>query len=256
LLVAVPKEHDEDLPLRSRPPLSPQLLAACLSAPIREHVLSGGVSSEHRPVTIAFLRFEGTDALIGERGADAAADALNAVLVAVGSACDQHGVAFLASDVERWRQAHHHRRCAKRHGQRRGTRAAGGTRDHCEPAAHPGSDRRASRRRSPATLGLATGAVHGDGNAVNLAARVMAKAEPGTIYATADVLERSNTLFETRALEPFSVRARPSRYRRGPWATRRVEDARFRCKVAADWSQHTELGAIRKAFTSALRRGR
>jgi len=27
-------------------------------------VLSGGVSSEHRPVTVAFLRFEGTDACV------------------------------------------------------------------------------------------------------------------------------------------------------------------------------------------------
>ena len=38
------------------------------------------------------------------------------------------------------------------------------------------------------------------GDAVNLAARLMAKAEPGRIYATADVLDRSNTLFATTAL--------------------------------------------------------
>ena len=35
------------------------------------------------------------------------------------------------------------------------------------------------------------------GDAVNLAARLMAKAPPGAIYATADVLDRSNTLFAT-----------------------------------------------------------
>ena len=37
------------------------------------------------------------------------------------------------------------------------------------------------------------------GDAVNLAARVMAKAEPGEIYATGDVLDRSNTLFDDDA---------------------------------------------------------
>ncbi len=35
------------------------------------------------------------------------------------------------------------------------------------------------------------------GDAVNLSARLMAGAEPGEIYATADVLDHSNTLFET-----------------------------------------------------------
>ena len=46
------------------------------------------------------------------------------------------------------------------------------------------------------------------GDAVNLAARLMAKAEPGQIYATADVLDRSNTLFETTELEPFAVKGK------------------------------------------------
>ena len=46
------------------------------------------------------------------------------------------------------------------------------------------------------------------GDAVNLSARLMAKAEPGQIYATADVLDRSNTLFETTELEPFAVKGK------------------------------------------------
>ena len=40
-------------------------------------MLGGGGISEHRPVTIAFIRYEGTDAMIEERGAAAAADALH-----------------------------------------------------------------------------------------------------------------------------------------------------------------------------------
>ena len=46
------------------------------------------------------------------------------------------------------------------------------------------------------------------GDAVNLAARLMAKAEPGQIYATADVLDRSNTLFATAELPPFAVKGK------------------------------------------------
>ncbi len=46
------------------------------------------------------------------------------------------------------------------------------------------------------------------GDAVNLAARLMAKAGPRQIYATADVLDRSNTLFATTALEPFMVKGK------------------------------------------------
>src|SRR5713101_6905506 len=46
------------------------------------------------------------------------------------------------------------------------------------------------------------------GDAVNLAARVMAKAEPGQILATEAVLQPSRTRFETVALEPFLVKGK------------------------------------------------
>ena len=46
------------------------------------------------------------------------------------------------------------------------------------------------------------------GDAVNLAARVMAKAEPGEILATQSVLESSGVRFETEALEPFMVKGK------------------------------------------------
>ena len=47
------------------------------------------------------------------------------------------------------------------------------------------------------------------GDAVNLAARVMAQApQPGQLLATASVLDSSRTLFETDALEPFFVKGK------------------------------------------------
>ena len=45
-----------------------EMLVRCLSPAIRAHVLEGGGTSEHRPVTIAFIRFEGTDAPIERIG--------------------------------------------------------------------------------------------------------------------------------------------------------------------------------------------
>ncbi len=46
------------------------------------------------------------------------------------------------------------------------------------------------------------------GDTVNLAARLMARAEPGQILATSAVLDRSRASFETEALEPFSVKGK------------------------------------------------
>lgn len=46
------------------------------------------------------------------------------------------------------------------------------------------------------------------GDPVNLAARLMGKAEPGQILAETGVLERSATVFETEAVEPFMVKGK------------------------------------------------
>ena len=46
------------------------------------------------------------------------------------------------------------------------------------------------------------------GDTVNLAARLMAAATPGSVYSTADVLDSSRTRFATEALEPFMVKGK------------------------------------------------
>ncbi len=46
------------------------------------------------------------------------------------------------------------------------------------------------------------------GDAVNLSARLMAKAGHGQIYATTDVLDRSNTIFDIAELDPFSAKGK------------------------------------------------
>ena len=46
------------------------------------------------------------------------------------------------------------------------------------------------------------------GDTVNLAARLMARAEPGQILATPAVLDRSRASFDTTGLEPFYVKGK------------------------------------------------
>src|SRR5438093_2157866 len=46
------------------------------------------------------------------------------------------------------------------------------------------------------------------GDVVNLAARVMAKAQPGQILVTPSVLERSATVFQTESIEPFLAKGK------------------------------------------------
>jgi hypothetical protein len=90
------------------------------------------------------------------------------------------------------------------------------------------------------------------GDAVNLTARVMAKSEPGQIYATGDVLDRSNTLFETTKLEPFAVKGKAEPVQ--AWSVGRAEGSRTR-QVSLQrlplTGRNAELGVIRKAFASA-----
>ena len=90
------------------------------------------------------------------------------------------------------------------------------------------------------------------GDAVNLTARLMAKAEPGQILATADVLDRANTLFATTKLEPFAVKGKAEPVQ--AWSVGRAEGSRTR-QVSLQrlplTGRNAELGVVRKAFTSA-----
>lgn len=254
LLQKEPPGFTERLPLAARPALAPDALARCLSPAIREHVMAGGGTSEHRPVTIAFIRFEGTDTLIEQHGPEAAADALHRVMAAVEAAAEEQDVAFLASDVD----------------------ADGGKLILTAGAPKvSGNDeermllalRRIATSDLPLSIriGVHRGAVFaGDigpayrrtytvmGDAVNLTARLMAKAERVAIYATADVLERSSTLFETTQLEPFSVKGKAEPVQ--AWSVGRALGSKARQTSEPRLpltGRNAELGVIRKAYTSA-----
>ena len=90
------------------------------------------------------------------------------------------------------------------------------------------------------------------GDAVNLSARLMAKAEPGQIYATADVLDRSNTLFENAELAPFAVKGKAQPIQ--AWSVGRAIGSRTR-NVSLERlpliGRDAELAVIREALASA-----
>src|SRR5439155_11238930 len=96
LLQKEPPGETGTLKITEPPAVPPETLVRCLSPAIRAHVLGGGGTPEHRPVTVAFIRFEGTDALIEKRGPEAAAEALHGLMTLVEAAIEEQGVSFLA----------------------------------------------------------------------------------------------------------------------------------------------------------------
>lgn len=241
-------------PPRALPAVPADVLARCLAPSMRAHVLGGGGTSEHRPVTIAFIRFDGTDALIERRGAEDAADALHRLMGAVAAAAEEQKITFLGSDVDR--------DGGKLILTAGAPTVVGDDEQSMLLALRSLVDRELPL---PVRIGVHRGAVFaGDigpayrrtytvmGDAVNLTARLMAAAPPGAIYATADVLERCATAFDTTELPPMALKGKSEPLR--AWSIGRVQSAKGR-PVALQrlplTGRNAELGAIRKSYVSA-----
>jgi class 3 adenylate cyclase/tetratricopeptide (TPR) repeat protein len=182
----------------------------CVPPSLREHALATDSEPEHRRVTIAFLGFGGFDPHLAAEGPAAAACSLDALVRTVQASADAHDVTFLGTDVA----------------------AGGGKIILAAGVPSSGGDdeermllalRRivADPQRLPLCIGVNAGHVFaGDigpsyrraytvmGDAVNLAARVMGRAEPGNIVATPDVAAASRTRFVSTPLEPFVVKGK------------------------------------------------
>ena len=167
---------------------------------IRAHLLSGGEDPEHRQATVAFLHFDGTDELLEREGPEYVADALDELVADVQRAADEHEVTFLGTDID-----HDGGKIILVAGV---PRAMGDDEERMLGDAAPASP--TGRAGSPLRIGVHRGPIFaGDvgpryrrtytvmGDTVNLAARLMARAEPGQILATSDVLDRSRASFET-----------------------------------------------------------
>ncbi len=186
------------------------LVEAALPPALREHLAAERRDAEHRHVSVAFLRFSGTDDVLLAEGPDAAADALDGLIRAVQEGADRHGVTFLGTDID-----------------------AGGGKvllTAGAPASRGNDEERmllALRDivEQPTRIALQVGVHAGSvfageigphyrrsytvmGDAVNLAARVMGRSIPRAILATDEVLSRSRTTFEADPLVPFMVKGK------------------------------------------------
>jgi class 3 adenylate cyclase/tetratricopeptide (TPR) repeat protein len=177
---------------------------------LRSHLGAGGVAPEHRHVAVGFLGFGHLDRLLATEGGAAAAAALHRLVTIVEDRFDAHGVTFLASDI---------------YGDGGKIIAVAGA-----PSMHENNDERMLRAMReivdgytdlPLHVGLNRGSVFtGDvgpsfrrtytmlGDAVNTAARVMAKAAEGEIRTMPAVLDRSATVFDVIENEPFAAKGK------------------------------------------------
>ncbi len=184
--------------------------AAALPAGLREHCRSGAVDSEHRHVTVGFIQFTGADSLLATRGPDALADAVEGIVDAVDQACARNRVTLLAIDLYP-------------DGGKALVVAGAPTMWGDNEARLLGAVREVltSGCLLPLKAGVNSGrAFAGDfgppyrrnyslaGDAVNLGARLMAKAGPGEILTTPHTMARSRTAFATTALDPFPVKGK------------------------------------------------
>ncbi len=185
-------------------------IASCIPIAARSHVLLQRSEAEHRTITAAFIDLMDTDRLLDELGPDALAEALDQRLRSIQEAAWRYNVPFYESDVGKSSVKALLTAGAPTstgHDEERMLRALREIMDQ------PGL--------VPMRVGVNTGKVFtGDfgppyrrayrvfGDAINTAARVMAKAEAGQILSTEIVLNRSRSLFATTSIEPFAAKGK------------------------------------------------
>ncbi|MGH2728955.1 MAG: ATP-binding protein, partial [Actinomycetota bacterium] len=182
----------------------------CIPAAIREHLLAGGGEPEHRQAGVMFMRFQGSDEIIEAEGPGALAEMLSTLVSSVQKATTARGVTFLGSDIDR--------NGGKIIAVAGAPRTTGADEEAVLLAAR---DIVESDPPLLLRIGINRGHVFaGDigphyrrtytvmGDTVNLAARLMAAAGPGAVYAATEALVRSRTGFRTQPLEPFMVKGK------------------------------------------------
>ena len=197
---------------------------------IREHLLGGGADPVHRTATVSFLHFDGTDEIVEREGPEHCASLLDATVRQVQQIVESSEVTFLGTDID-----HDGGKIIVVSG---APRRVGDDEERILTALRQVID---ADPPLPLRIGVHSGPVFaGDvgpayrrtftvmGDTVNLAARLMAKAAPGQVLTTQDVLDRSQRTFDTTPLEPFMVKGK-----RRPVTAFAVGDAK-RARVGHD----------------------
>jgi class 3 adenylate cyclase/tetratricopeptide (TPR) repeat protein len=185
-------------------------IPGCIPVAARAHVLLRKSEAEHRTITAAFIDLMDTDQLLAEVGPDALAVGLDERIRSIEEAALRYEVPFYETDV------------GKSSVKALLTAGAPSSTGHDE-------ERMLRTLREvmdeaglvPMRVGVNTGKVFtGDfgpayrrayrvfGDAINTAARVMAKADAGQILSTEIVLDRSRTIFEATPIEPFAAKGK------------------------------------------------
>jgi len=234
--------------------VDPDAIAHCLSTAVRSHVLAGGGTPEHRQISIAFIHYDGTDDMIEQFGPARVAADLQELLADTQAACDEYGVCFLSTDAD------------DNGGKLILTAGAPTITGNDEERMLLALRKIADKQRAiPIRIGVNKGGVFaGDigpwyrrtytvmGDAVNLAARLMAQAKASEIYATAEVLDASGTRFATAELEPFMVKGKAKPVQ--AWAVgealgSRTRDASIELPLIG---REKELGELQRALAEAV----
>ncbi|HXW33599.1 MAG TPA: adenylate/guanylate cyclase domain-containing protein, partial [Acidimicrobiales bacterium] len=185
-------------------------LSICVPRAVRNAVTSSPIAPEHRRVTVAFIKYEGTDSMITELGPASTASELDTLMREVQHSADRHGVAFLGTDIDG-------------NGGKiiltAGAPSTSGDDEHRMLLCL--SEILDVERSLVIRAGVNRGAVFAGeigphyrrtftvmGDVVNLAARLMAKAEYGQILATPDVIDRVDADMDLFELDPFSVKGK------------------------------------------------
>jgi class 3 adenylate cyclase/tetratricopeptide (TPR) repeat protein len=227
-------------------------LATGVPVAVRAHLLAGPAESEHRRATVAFVHFDGVDRIVEDKGPRELAGRLHELVASAQVAAEEHGVTFLGTDLD-----HDGGKIILVAGV---PHAVGDDEERMLLALRSVVD---SDPPIPIRIGVNEGHIFaGDigpgyrktytvmGDAVNLAARLMARAEPGRVLATAGVLDASSVAFRTDALEPFMVKGK-----RDPVTAFAVGDATGSKQVQTDdlplAGRRAEIERLTNAIESA-----
>jgi class 3 adenylate cyclase/tetratricopeptide (TPR) repeat protein len=184
--------------------------AGFVSHQVLEVVSAGTLPGEHRQVTVAFVKPAELDDIFVRRGPAAVLERLDAVAAAIDDAVERFDVCWLATDVAPESATFLLTAGAPRAGdadEERMLRAMRSVLGACpEAGLRVGVNRGRAFAAGVGHTKRRTYAVLGD--TTNLAARLAARAAPGSIVASRAVLDRCAASFDVAPLDPFFVKGK------------------------------------------------